>query len=132
MTTRGKSSMTGFGLTLGVVAIGIEALVIAPLLGDIANTFKVSTAQAAWAVSVYGLALAVTAPCVAIFGARVSRKTTMTAGLLLFILSGLACALAPGFWSLLFARALCGAAAGAFPPVMPMWATRPPMPGVAG
>jgi len=40
----------------------------------------------------------------------------MTAGLIVFILAGVVCAIATEFWILLVGRALCGAAAGAFLP----------------
>ena len=104
------------GLTIGVAAVGIEALFIAPLLGDIATTFNTTAARAAWAVSVYGLTLAIVAPVIALAGSQISRKTTMTTGMIVFILAGLLCAFAAKFWVLMLARALCGAAAGAFLP----------------
>lgn len=105
-----------FGLTLGVVAIGVEALVISPVLDDLGATFGVDVAHAGWAVSIYALTLAVVAPTVASIGHRVPKKTTMTAALVVFVIASLLCAWAPLFWILLAARAICGAAAGAFLP----------------
>lgn len=104
------------GLTLGVAVIGTEALVISPVLGDIARTFQVSNAQAAWAVTAYGLTLALVAPSVGWFGHRLSRKATLLAGLGTLVFAGLICAWSPVFWILLVGRATCGAAAGAFLP----------------
>lgn len=104
------------GLTLGVTAIGVEGLVISPVLGDLAGTFDASPAQAGWAVSAYGLALAGAAPIVGLWGDRVPRLVLLRAALGLFVLAGLLCALANSLGALVAARALCGAAAGAFLP----------------
>ena len=104
------------GLTLGVTAIGVEGLVISPVLGDLANTFDASPAQAGWAVSAYGLALAAAAPIVGLWGDRIPRLALLRAALGLFGLAGLLCALANSLGTLVAARALCGAAAGAFLP----------------
>lgn len=51
-----------FGLTLGVIAIGTDGLVIAPLLDTISTALNVAPVQVGWTVSVYGLTLAVVAP----------------------------------------------------------------------
>ena len=104
------------GLVLGIVAIGIEGLVISPVLSDLARDFGADAAQAAWAVAVYGLALAVTAPIVGLLGGRLPRKMVMGAGLMTFIVAGLLCAVSWSFAMLVAARALCGAGAGAFLP----------------
>lgn len=104
------------GLTLGVTAIGVEGLVISPVLGELAHTFDASPAQAGWAVSAYGLALAGAAPIVGLWGDRVPRLSLLRGALGLFVLAGLLCALADSLVTLVAARALCGAAAGAFLP----------------
>jgi len=103
-------------LTLGIVAIGVEGLVIAPVLPDIATTFAVSPARAAWAVSVYGLTVAIVAPLAASAGNRLGRKASMVGGLSLFAVTSMACAMASSFPLFLGGRALCGAAAGFFLP----------------
>lgn len=104
------------GLTLGVTAIGVEGLVISPVLGELAHTFDASPAEAGWAVSAYGLALAGAAPIVGLWGDRVPRLSLLRGALGLFVLAGLLCALADSLVTLVAARALCGAAAGAFLP----------------
>ncbi|CAB5671439.1 Purine efflux pump PbuE [Delftia tsuruhatensis] len=104
------------GLIIGVVAIGVEGLLLSPILDDVATAFAMGSTQVGWAVAVYGLSLAVTAPAVGFLGNRVPRKNTMLCGLWLFVCAGLLCAFSLGFWQLLLGRALCGAAAGAFLP----------------
>jgi len=104
------------GIVLGVVAIGIEGLVMSPILQDIAQAFGADTRQAAWAVAVYGLTLALVAPPMALWGGRWPRQRLMAAGLAVFVLAGLLCALASHFTMLLIARALCGVGAGLFVP----------------
>lgn len=104
------------GLVLGIVAIGIEGLVISPVLSDLARDFGAGAAQAAWAVAVYGLALAVTAPITGLWGGRLPRKMVMSVGLTTFIVAGVLCAASWSFAMLVAARALCGAGAGAFLP----------------
>lgn len=104
------------GLILGIVAIGVEGLVISPVLSDLARDFHASATQAAWAVAVYGLALAVTAPVVGLLGGAVPRKLIMAAGLMTFVIAGMLCAISFNFAMLIGARALCGAGAGAFLP----------------
>ncbi len=111
-----KSSPSIACLVLGIVAIGIEGLVISAVLSDLARDFGADAAQAAWAVAVYGLALAVTAPVVGLWGGRLPRKVVMGAGLATFVVAGLLCAVSWSFSMLVAARALCGAGAGAFLP----------------
>lgn len=107
---------TVFGLTLGVIAIGIEGLVLSPILNDVAYTFSTSIAQTGWAVSSYGFALALVAPVIGLWGNHVPSKLTMSLGLILFVLASILCSVAVNFEMLVIARALCGAAAGAFLP----------------
>lgn len=104
------------GLVIGVVSIGIEGLVVSPLLGDIVNDLGVNSGQGAWIVAAYGLALAMVAPPIGLWGGRLSRKVVMGTGLVVFIISGLLCAASTSFTMLVAARALCGMAAGAFLP----------------
>lgn len=104
------------GLTLGVAAIGAEALVVSPLLADVARELDATPALIGQAVSAYGLALALVAPLFGLFGAALDRRVLMLGGLALFVLATLGCALAAGPWQLAAARAACGAGAGAFLP----------------
>ena len=68
-------------LLLGVFAVGSEALVISPLLEDIAADFGTGVDAAGLTVSVYGLAVAVVAPAAGWVADRVSRRGAILWGL---------------------------------------------------
>lgn len=52
------------GLTLGVAAIGAEALVMSPVLEDIGTSLGISPGKVGIAVAAYGFALAIISPLV--------------------------------------------------------------------
>jgi predicted MFS family arabinose efflux permease len=62
------------GLLIGVIAIGVEALIISPILEDISQTFHVTPGVAGWSVSAYGLALAIFSPLFASISERFQRE----------------------------------------------------------
>lgn len=103
-------------LLIGVFAIGMDELIISPILLDISKSMHSPMSTAALAVSVYGLAIAISAPLVAPIGDRIGRRTLMLATLLLFLFATMVCVEAPNITVLLVARALLGVAAGAFVP----------------
>ena len=97
-----------WALLLGVFAVGSEALVISPLLADIADDLSTGIDGAGLSVSVYGLAVAVTAPLAGTIGDRISRRSTILLGLAIFAVAGVACAVAPSLWVLLAGRGSVG------------------------
>ena len=101
-------------LLLGVFAVGSEALVISPLLEDIADDFGTSVGAAGLSVSVYGLAVAVVAPAAGWVADRVSRRGAILWGLVVFAVAGAFCAVAPSLLGLVAGRALCGVGSGLF------------------
>lgn len=108
-------------LLLGVFAVGSEALVISPLLEDIAVDFSTGVDRAGLAVSVYGFAVAVVAVAAGWFADRWSRRSAILAGLVIFAVAGVLCALAPNLISLIVGRALCGVGSGLFLPAAYAW-----------
>jgi predicted MFS family arabinose efflux permease len=108
-------------LLLGVFAVGSEALVISPLLEDVADDFGTGVGSAGLAVSVYGLAVAVVAPAAGWVADRTSRRAAILLGLVVFAVAGLACAVAPSLASLVVGRALCGVGSGLFLPAAYAW-----------
>ena len=114
-------AMATAALLVGIFAVGSEALVIAPLLADIAGDLGVSIERAALAVGIYGLAVAITAPFGGALSDRVGRRRAILAGLGVFALGGAASAAAPSLAALLAGRALCGLGAGTFLPAAYSW-----------
>lgn len=108
-------------LLLGVFAVGSEALVISPLLEDIAADFGTGIDAAGLSVSVYGLAVAIVAPAAGWVADRLSRRGAILAGLVVFAVAGLLCAIAPSLLSLVAGRALCGVGTGLFLPAAYAW-----------
>jgi predicted MFS family arabinose efflux permease len=108
-------------LLLGVFAVGSEALVISPLLEDIADDFGTGVDAAGLSVSVYGLAVAIVAPAAGWVADRVSRRGAILWGLVVFAVAGAFCAVAPSLLSLVAGRALCGVGSGLFLPAAYAW-----------
>ncbi|MFN8123273.1 MAG: MFS transporter [Thermoleophilia bacterium] len=108
-------------LLLGVFAVGSEALVISPLLEDIAADFGTGVDAAGLSVSVYGLAVAIVAPAAGWVADRASRRGAILAGLVVFAVAGILCAAAPSLLSLVAGRALCGVGTGLFLPAAYAW-----------
>lgn len=108
-------------LLLGVFAVGSEALVISPLLEDVADDFGTGIDAAGLSVSVYGLAVAIVASAAGWVADRTSRRAAILLGLVIFAVAGLACALAPSLIGLVAGRALCGVGSGLFLPAAYAW-----------
>jgi predicted MFS family arabinose efflux permease len=108
-------------LLLGVFAVGSEALVISPLLEDIADDFDAGIGAAGLSVSVYGLAVAIVAPSAGWVADRTSRRGAILVGLTIFAVAALLCAVAPSLGGLIGGRALCGVGTGLFLPAAYAW-----------
>lgn len=115
-TSKGLASLGYLGLTLGVAAIGAEALVVSPLLDDMAHEFGTVPGDLGTAVASYGFAVALSAPVLGYAGRYLPRITLMVASLAVFVLATLACGLVSSPLHLMLARAACGISAGGFLP----------------
>lgn len=114
--TQGLSPRAAVLLPLGVFIVGSGALVISPVLPDIAAGFEVSPAAAGLAVSVYGLALAMSAPVVGLYADRWPRRRLIALGLGLFAVALIFTASAPNLLFLALAQAAAGVGAGLYLP----------------
>lgn len=108
-------------LLVGIFAVGSEALVISPLLADIARDLGVGIDTAGLSVSMYGLAVAVMAPMAGVLSDRISRRGTLLWGLVVFSAGGVICAVAPTISVLVAGRAVCGIGTGMFLPAAYAW-----------
>lgn len=101
---------------LATSLVAIDSTIIATAIPSVVADLGGFT-QAPWLFSVYLLAQAATVPIYGKLADVVGRKPVMIAGIVLFLLGSVLCALAPGMLALIAARAVQGLGAGA---VMPM------------
>jgi EmrB/QacA subfamily drug resistance transporter len=106
------------GLTLGVLAVGLDATVLSVALPTLAGSLHASATDLQWFVSAYTLALAVALLPGGLLGDRFGRRKVMLAVLAVFGLGSLACAYSPDAGFFIAARALQGLAAGAMVPLV--------------
>ncbi len=102
---------------LGAVMVALDALVVAAALTTIRREFGASIEQLEWAVNAYTLSFAMLMVTAALTGERWGRRRTFAAGLILFSVASVACALATSMPALIAARTVQGVGAAA---VMPL------------
>ncbi len=117
----GLGALTGSGVALltlalavGTFGIGTGEFAVMGLLPDIAAGLGASVPQAGHVISAYALGVVVGAPLIAVFGARLSRRTLLLLLMLAFAAGNLASAAAPTMGSLIVARFLSGLPHGAY------------------
>jgi MFS transporter, DHA2 family, multidrug resistance protein len=106
------------GLTLGVLAVGLDATVLSVALPTLAGSLHASATDLQWFVSAYTLALAVGLLPGGLLGDRFGRKKVMMITLAVFGLSSLACALSTGPAAFIVARTVLGLSAGFMVPLV--------------
>ncbi|SNT62604.1 drug resistance transporter, EmrB/QacA subfamily [Streptosporangium subroseum] len=106
------------GLTsIGSVMVALDTLVVAAALTTIRQDLGASIEQLEWTVNAYSLSFAMLLVTAAAIGDRWGRRRMFAAGLVLFSVASIACALASSVPLLIAARAVQGVGAAA---VMPM------------
>jgi predicted MFS family arabinose efflux permease len=90
----------------------LDFMIMMPLAPMLSRAFGLSPAQFGLLVSIYTLAAAVTAVLAASAVDRFDRRKLVLALYAAFSLATAACALAPGYWTLMIARAAAGAFGG--------------------
>jgi MFS transporter, DHA2 family, multidrug resistance protein len=106
------------GLSLGVLAVGLDATVLSVALPTLAVSLHASATDLQWFVSAYTLALAVALLPGGLLGDRFGRKKVMICALSVFGLGSLACAYSPNAGVFIAARTVLGLAAGAMVPLV--------------
>ncbi len=96
--------------------IGLGAFVVIGVLSPIADAFALSKADAAWAMTAYALAYALTSPVLVALTGAVERARLLVASMALFALGALLCATAPNFGVVLLGRAAMAVGAGLVTP----------------
>ena len=103
-----------YALTAGAFGIGVTEFVIMGLLIQVGGDLGVSISAAGLLITGYALGVVVGAPIMTIATGNWPRKTVLLTLMAIFILGNAACALAPGYWSLMAARVLTAFAHGTF------------------
>jgi EmrB/QacA subfamily drug resistance transporter len=108
--------------TLGVTAlasfmVALDALVLTSALATIRTDFNAPMATLQWTVNAYNLSFAVLLLTGAALGDRFGRRRMFAAGIALFVLASIACALSTSIPALVAARSVQGAGAAL---VMPL------------
>lgn len=93
-------------LTFGVFGIINTEMGVVGIIPQIAQTFGVTVPEAGWAVGVFALVVALSAPVTPLLFSGVNRRTVMLLALGLFTASNIVSALTDSFAVLLVARAL--------------------------
>ena len=106
------------GLTLGVLAVGLDATVLSVALPTLAGSLHASATDLQWFVSAYTLGLAVGLLPGGLLGDRFGRKKVMLVTLAVFGASSLACAYSPGPGAFIAARTVLGVSAGFMLPLV--------------
>src|SRR5215469_289212 len=106
------------GLTLGVLAVGLDATVLSVALPTLAGSLRASAIDLQWFVSAYTLGLAVGLLPGGAAGDRFGRKRLMLITLAVFGAGSLACAYAPNAAAFIAARTVLGVSAGFMLPLV--------------
>lgn len=112
MRAWGISAVTGAGSFIAMLDSTVVNLALESIRNDFASTLPIVQ----WVATAYLCALAVSLPAAAWLGARFGYGRVWTAGLVMFVLSSVLCALSPGPLTLIFARVLQGLAGGVMVP----------------
>jgi DHA1 family inner membrane transport protein len=104
-------------LAFAYFILGTGSLAVVGLVQSMAQTLNVSPAAVANLVTVFALALAVTAPVAQVVLGRLPRRTLLLAGLAIMSVAAAAGALASSYWLLLASRVAAGVGAALVGPM---------------
>ncbi|GAA2559293.1 MFS transporter [Pseudonocardia hydrocarbonoxydans] len=118
-------------LTAGVVTVGAQSFLLAPLLPDLAHSLAATPSEIGRVLAAYGVGVVVAALLLGPRLDRVTRRTALTAGAALLALSCAVAALAPGWEVLAGAQVVAGVGAGIVLPATYALAAELAPPGTA-
>ena len=101
------------GISLGLLAVGLDITVLSIALPTLANAFGANESQLQWFVTAYTLALTAAMLPAGLIGDRLGRKRVMLGALVVFGVASAACALAPNAGVFIAARVALGLAGAA-------------------
>src|SRR5688572_32202827 len=107
-------SLPLIALFLAAFAFGTTEFVIAGVLPQVATGLGVSIPVAGYLVSGYAVGIALGGPLLTLATTNLARRTLLLGLIAAFTIGQVACALAPGFSSMLVLRVLIAVAHGSF------------------
>jgi len=119
-------------LALGGFAIGISEFSPMGLLPNLAANLGVSEPDVGHLISAYALGVVIGAPALALIGGRLPRRTLLLALMGFYVITHLACAIAPDYISLLGFRFVAGLPHGGYFGVAALTAVAVSPPGMRG
>lgn len=103
-------------LLIGNVVIGTGVMLVPGTLNDIATSLHISVSGAGQLITAGAMTVAIGAPLLAAAVAKLDRRMLLAASMLWYAVMHAACALAPGYMSLLVLRVLALVSAAIFTP----------------
>ncbi len=103
-------------LLIGNFVIGTGVMLVPGTLNDIATSLQTSVANAGQLITAGAITVCIGAPLLAAAVAKLDRRTLLAASMLWYAMMHAACALAPGYTSLLILRVLALISAAIFTP----------------
>lgn len=97
--------------------IGVGAFGIIGLVEPLGTDLELTAVQTGQLLTVYAVAYAILSPLLVAYTGYVGRRRVLFAGLALFVLSAIICAVAPNMIALNIARVVAAAGAGLFTPI---------------
>ena len=101
------------GITLGVLAVGLDVTVLSVALPTLATALNASESDLQWFSSAYAVALAAAMLPAGVLGDRFGRKKVLLCALALFGIASVACAYSSTPMAFIAARTVLGVAAAA-------------------
>lgn len=114
-TTISESALL-WTLLIGNFVIGTGVMLVPGTLNEIANSLQIGVASAGQLITAGAITVCIGAPLCALTVAKMDRRALLAASMLWYALMHAACALAPGYTSLLFLRILAVISAAIFTP----------------
>ncbi len=113
---RARSLRLQHVLAFGNFIVGMGAFVVVGVLVPIADAFHMTKAQAAFAMTAYAVAYALSSPVLVALTGRVARRNLLVGSLAVFVLAALLTALSVSPGMLMASRVLAAIGAGLFTP----------------
>jgi predicted MFS family arabinose efflux permease len=115
-TTNNSETALLWALLIGNFVIGTGVMLVPGTLNEIALSLQIGVASAGQLITAAAITVCIGAPLFAFAVAKMDRRTLLAASMLWYAIMHAACALAPGYTSLLILRVLAVISAAIFTP----------------